>query len=93
MYVLNAFYLEMTNEESTLFDKDIFEMKRSSKDEYQLLGYSSYELKQYYDLALVDAFNEAINFERPGGSEASNLNELTHNYHVVCKNRVVKMLS
>ena len=57
VYVLNAFYLEMTNEESTLFDKDIFEMKHSSKDEYQLLGYSSYELKQYYDLALVDAFN------------------------------------
>ena len=68
-------------------------MKVSSKDEYQLLGYSSYELKQYYDLALVDAFNEAINFERPGGSEASNLDELTHNYHVVCRDRVLKQLS
>jgi hypothetical protein len=29
----------------------------TSKEEYQEFGYSSYELKQYYDLALIDAFN------------------------------------
>ena len=48
-------------------------MKKTSHEEYRELGYSAYELKQYYDLALIDAFNEAINNERPGGTDASNL--------------------
>jgi hypothetical protein len=33
-----------------------------------MYGFSYYELKQYHDLALIDAFNEALNFERPGGA-------------------------
>lgn len=37
------------------------------------LGYSVYELKQYHDMSLFDAFNEALNEERPGGKEGSNL--------------------
>lgn len=43
-------------------------------------------------MALIDAFNEAINFERPGGADASNLDTLTHHYRSICKDKVSKQL-
>ena len=52
-----------------------------------------YELKQYHDLALIDAFNESINCERPGGPHGSNLDELTFNYRAINKNRIISKLS
>jgi len=41
----------------------------------------------------MDAFNESINFERPGGPHGSNLDELTHHYHTINKNRVISKLN
>jgi hypothetical protein len=55
------------------FNKNCLELKNAVAEEVHSLGYSLFELKQYHDLALIDAFNEALNFERPGGAEGSNL--------------------
>lgn len=42
VHILNSFYAELTNEDSALYNKDTHELKITSKEEYQELGYSSY---------------------------------------------------
>jgi hypothetical protein len=66
------------------------ELKNSLSEEIHTLGYSLFELKQYHDLALIDAFNEALNYERPGGAEGSNLEMFTQEYRNVFQDRVAK---
>jgi hypothetical protein len=48
-------------------------IKDREKEEYEKYGFSAFELKQYHDSCIFDAFNEALNTQRPGGACGSNL--------------------
>ena len=39
-----------------------------------------FDLKQLHDLAIIDALNDALVYERPGGYEGSNINHLMDNF-------------
>ena len=46
------------------------------------------DLKQVHDMAIIEALNDALNYERPGGYDASNINHLIGSYDGVWGKKV-----
>ena len=80
IHMLNDFYVAITEPSSPIFDQPFATLFQLKPEQEKRFGYGVYDLKQVHDMVIVEALNDALNYERPGGYDSSNLNYILGNY-------------